>query len=279
MKRIACISTITTQTDEGDAVTQLMALYNSTRVYNRENDITGVFLVSDTSCLQIMEGNAESLASAVYRMGRDPRISDFSVVMNSNTDAAEFAGWKIRIISTGTDAHLDFVARLKESLANKIQAKNDIDSTRLACFFGKPELSEKLHTPTVAAPTPIPASISSTSKKIYDDCVLSISGWPRPTQMRMTPELIRLCSNLTKRPVHFERILALKLCSSTEKLTHYLSVLESLGLLKTHSSVGIPNLRVVSNPSIAANTTEQAVSKTADRFSRVLRRFIASAKS
>ncbi|WP_339674051.1 BLUF domain-containing protein [uncultured Zhongshania sp.] len=279
MKRIACISTITTQPDEGDASTQLMALYNSTRVYNRENDITGVFLVSDSSCLQIMEGNAESLANAIYRIGRDPRISDFSVVMNCNADAAEFAGWKIRIIGAGTDAHLDFIARLKESLADKIQAKSSTDKTRLESFFGRPELPTPTPTTTLATPTPAPANISSTSKKIYEDCVVSVSAWPRPTQMRMTPELIRLCSNLTKRPAHFERILALKLCSSNEKLTHYLSVLESLGLLKTHSSVGVPNLRVVSNPSISANTAEQPVNKTADRFSRVLRRFIASAKS
>ena len=169
--------------------------------------------------------------------------------------------------------------RLKESLADKIQAKSSTDKTRLESFFGRPELPTPTPTTTLATPTPAPANISSTSKKIYEDCVVSVSAWPRPTQMRMTPELIRLCSNLTKRPAHFERILALKLCSSNEKLTHYLSVLESLGLLKTHSSVGVPNLRVVSNPSISANTAEQPVNKTADRFSRVLRRFIASAKS
>lgn len=275
MKRIACISTITTQPDEGDISTQLMELYNSTRVYNRENDITGVILISDSSCLQIMEGNSESLASAIYRMGRDPRISDFSVVMNCNADIAEFAGWKIRILGNGTDAHLDFVARLKETLADKIQAKNNNDRTRLERFFGKQEINTNVAAPKLTEPT----SISRTSKKIYDDCVLSVSAWPRPTQMRMTPELIRLCSNLTKRPAHFERILALKLCSSNEKLTHYLSVLESLGLLKTHSSVGAPNLRVLSNTPSIANTAEQPVSKTTDRFSRVLRRFIASAKS
>ncbi|WP_269617511.1 BLUF domain-containing protein [Zhongshania sp. BJYM1] len=277
MKRIACISTITTQPDEGDASTQLMALYNSSRVYNRENDITGVFLVSDSSCLQVMEGNAESLASAVYRMGRDPRISDFSVVMNSTADVAEFSGWKIRIISAGTDAHLDFVARLKEIVADKIQAKSSHDSTRLESFFGTPKLAANSQPPKLAESTS--TGTSSTRKKVYDDCVVSVSAWPRPTQMRMTPELIRLCSNLTKRPAHFERILALKLCSSTEKLTHYLSILESLGLLKTHSSVGAPNLSVVSNQSITTNTTASAASTTADRFSRVLRRFIASAKS
>ncbi|CAA0101875.1 BLUF domain-containing protein [Zhongshania aliphaticivorans] len=275
MKRIACISTITQHPDEGDASTQLMELYNSTRVYNRENDITGVFLVSGSSCLQIMEGNAESLASAIYRMGRDSRLSDFSVVMNCNNDIAEFSGWKIRIISSGANAHLDFIARLKETLADKIQAKNNHDNARLDSFFGKPELSANVQPPTLAAPT----DVNSTSKKTYDNCVISVSAWPRPTQIRMTPELIRICSNLTKRPAHFERILALNLCSSTEKLTHYLSALESLGLLKTHSSVGTPNLRVVNNPPKATNAATQTVSSTADRFSRVLKRFIASAKA
>ena len=277
MKRIACISTLISQPDDGDASTQLMALYNSTRVYNREHDITGVFLVSESNCLQIMEGNSESLASAIYRIGREKRMSDLSVVMNCHTDVAEFSGWKIRFINDKADAHLDFITKLKATVADKIEAKSSADSARLERFFGRADASAERPIERLAAPSVV--SLDSKAPKSYEDSVVSIASWPRPTQMRLTPELIRLCSNLIKRPAHFERILALQLCSSKATLSRYLASLDGLGLLRIHSSVSGPNLRVVDGSTAQPDMDDEAVKKPSDRFSRVLRRFIASAKS
>ena len=57
MKRIACLSTLTNLPAGESGSEQLIQLYNSTRVYNREHDVTGVFLVSGAYLLQIPEGH------------------------------------------------------------------------------------------------------------------------------------------------------------------------------------------------------------------------------
>lgn len=285
MKRIACISTIVGPSGEEDSSTKLMALYNSTRVYNRENDITGVFLVSEKNCLQIMEGSSESLANAVYRISRDDRISDFSIVMNSQTKGDEFAGWTIRFINNASASHHSFLAKLQNQCFSDIQPKSDLDRERLKCFFGHARTANKNPEKTLKKIAAYPGSNSAATEtsKHYNENVVSISTWPRPTQLKMTPELIKLCSNLAKRPAHFERILAQNICSSPEKLNSYLSALERLGLLKIHATANGPNLRVIGRPSPEStpesNAAIQPTEKAADRFSSVLRRFLASAKS
>ncbi|CAA0092556.1 Uncharacterised protein [Zhongshania aliphaticivorans] len=276
MKRIACISTINGLENNGDFSSSLMDLYNSTRVHNRENDITGVFIISGSNCLQIMEGNATSVANAIYRMGRDKRISDLSVVMNCNEESPEYRGWNIRFINAGTGSHLEFITKLKKKLANKITAKTRSDHERLAQLFNDSTNSKKTSKITPLANTSAAENFKPASS--YKKHVLSISSWPRPNQLKMSPELISLCSNLMRRPIHFERILSLKICASEKNLVLNLAALDDIGLLKQHIDNDAKNINQADSRKTSPTNTSSTSRKSSDRFSRVLRRFIATTK-
>ena len=109
MKRIACLSTLTNLPAGESGSEQLIELYNSTRVYNREHDVTGVFLVSGAYLLQILEGDGQTLANLLYRFSRESLSQDVSVVYKTDISQPKFQNWSIRFVGIGDDKHLSLI--------------------------------------------------------------------------------------------------------------------------------------------------------------------------
>lgn len=261
-------------------------MYNSTRIYNREHDVTGVFLVSKNHVLQIIEGDGQALGNLIYRFGRDTRCQDLSVVYNQHTSSSQFQGWTIRFIGESSNNHSAFLQKLDQILAGNIDLKNPTDRQRYDVFFSG------LVSGTVPAPAPagqpgIEALIPTAkppladnvvplarqgARNAYQKSVISLSRWPKPSQLKLTHDLIKLCSRLVGKPVLYERLCATGICQSESVLLQYLSSLDHLGLLRTHANAESPRVTEVDMP-------VPRMEGTADRFSKVLRRFLLTTKA
>ena len=274
MKRIACLSTLTNLPAGESGSEQLIELYNSTRVYNREHDVTGVFLVSGAYLLQILEGDGQTLANLLYRFSRESLSQDVSVVYKTDISQPKFQNWSIRFVGIGDDKHREFLGKLHTLLAGQLQPRSAQDQLRLQSFFGD------LPSPATAAPQPVTEAVEknavSAPAKLhshYEKCLISLSRWPKPSQLKLSHELIKLCSRLVRKPMLYERLRALDICQSEAVLVDYLRSLEALGILSAkRDTTNVRNI-AASVPATAASPSPASA-----RFSQVLRRFLSTSK-
>lgn len=284
MKRIACLSTISEQPEQGNASAQLVDIYNSTRIFNREHDVTGVFLVCQKHVLQIIEGDGKALANLIYRFGRDSRCQDLSIICNQQASSSQFQGWTIRFIGQGGNNHSAFLQKLENILGSDVDCKSAHDRERFNLFFssafsGTQARPADPSESAVAVPDVKPGAPANVvplerqgARNAYQKSVISLVRWPKPSQLKLTHDMIKLCSRLVGKPVLYERLCATGICQSESTLLQYLSSLDRLGLLRTHAEAE----PAWSCQAVPAVTQAEG---SADRFSKVLRRFLLAAKA
>ena len=266
MKRIACLSTLADLPPGESGSEQLIELYNSTRVYNREHDVTGVFLVSGNTLLQLLEGDGQVLANLLYRFSREALSQELSVVYKVDITRPQFHNWNIRFVAKGDDKHRDFLNKLHTLLGDQLQPRSARDQQRLQTFFAKPPTR-----PTSPPPPVIECAAKDRDSRHhrYEHCLISLSRWPRPSQLKLSHELIKLCSRLVRKPVRYERLRALDICPSETALVDYLQRLEALGLLRADRDAAA---------AVAAPAPTSTATPSSARFSQVLRRFLSTSK-
>lgn len=253
MKRIAFIGSIVKQKE----TSQLMALYNESRIFNNENGVKGVFLVSKDIILQVLEGKSEKVAEATYRFRRSKYIDNFSVVLNNNIENPLFKNWPLRFVNKSNSAHCDFIQNLAKILKPKlnIQAKSDrialdtiFDTSNTVISFPK----ENTDVENKNDENPV--------NQNFEGKALSVSGWPKATKIPMTPPLIKTCSLMSSAYIDYNELVDRKIWPTQKELNSFLHILDGLGLLKVADSEPHEEQPVA----VAAN----------DRFSSLLRRFI-----
>lgn len=259
IRRIAFLATMPGDTNDSQYADRVYQLFESARIYNKAHDINGAFLVRDNNLLLIIEGKASDLAKVTYQMGRDPRIADLSVVINRDTPTALFNRWAIKLLNNGHDEHTTFLAKLQYALNSQLEIRAEADRARLAAFFLTPPRHHNADTQPMA---------SSAPSQRYQSMLLSMKSWPRPTQLRLTADLIKLCPLLIGHQVSYQRLLDLNIFASEEKLLEQLRLLDDVQALELSPLPANASLHKI------GDQTPVSSSSPSSTFSQALRRFI-----
>lgn len=260
-RRIAFLATLPGETTDSQYAERIYHLFDSARIYNKEHHINGAFLVRHNTVFQILEGRAGEMAKYVYQIGRDPGISFVSVILNQEVARPLFNRWTIKLLNEGHGDHTEFLEKLHYSLKPQWLIQHEKDKSRLAEIFPN-HLNERIRKKT-------PAVVGDYGSR-YRQAALSMKSWPRPTQLRLTADLIKLCPRLIGKKIGYQRLLSMKLFLSEEKLLEQLRLLDHIKVLEVspiHHSASLQSSQeqVVSPPATASSGS---------LFSQALRKFI-----
>ncbi len=256
MKRVVYVSTLNKPEAGRSVASVLLLILNTAKVHNKTNDITGVLLVSGNTCLQVLEGPSQALAHLMYRINRDTRHRNVKMVINTKIEKRIFNQWNMKLIPKGSEAEPLILDHLRKGHPEVFFSKVVAASARMKVFF----------------PDGVtPRSAVKTKPKYdnpYEGMALSITAWPSPKQLRLTTEIVRLCSCLTKKPVPFNDLVMKGIYQNQAQLVCGLNEIKQTGILQLRTK-----------PLNALNTmTQTPTTGGQDRFSQVLRRFIDIAK-
>lgn len=272
MKRIACLSTLRSNADSQSLSSgHLVEIYNTSRVLSRRHGVTGVFLVSDNYLLQVAEGESEHLSRMIYILNRNDNIIDTNVIANQTIERPVFPGWTIRVLDNMADNRQSFLGKIGLLLAKDIHLKSDLDALRLSYFFDLKDALSRANSKQSNAPT---EAQQNQAEIDFEGKMLSLTQWPKPSQLRLTVETMNLCSQLVGKTTSYEALKTLGIFSSEQGLRDSLNRLNSFGTLNVSSSgTGIQDNSAPSN----VTPLTKKIGNRGDRFSRVLRRFIETA--
>ena len=116
----------------------LVALLSEARSANTDRDVTGLLLYREGSFYQVLEGSESAVMATYQDIEGDPRHKEVRILFNGETDAREFADWKMGFLNLdGVDVETlsgfsDFMTRdaqPQEFLENLSRGK------RLALMF------------------------------------------------------------------------------------------------------------------------------------------------
>jgi hypothetical protein len=116
----------------------LVALLSEARNANADRDVTGLLLYREGSFYQILEGSESAVMATFHEIEGDPRHKEVRILFNGETDAREFADWRMGFLNLdGVDpdtlsGYSDFMTRdtqPQEFLENLSRGK------RLALMF------------------------------------------------------------------------------------------------------------------------------------------------
>ena len=116
----------------------LVALLDEARSANTDRDVTGLLLYREGSFYQVLEGSESAVMATFQEIEEDPRHKEVRILFDGETDAREFADWKMGFLNLdGVDVNTlsgfsDFMSRdaqPQEFLENLSRGK------RLALMF------------------------------------------------------------------------------------------------------------------------------------------------
>ncbi|MDO6747007.1 BLUF domain-containing protein [Gilvimarinus sp. 1_MG-2023] len=261
MKRIACLCTITEPEDHTSHSENVFYIFDSARKFNKEQNIVGTFLVLNNVLLQILEGEPSGLANVVYRVNRDPRISNVAVILNTAIETPSFTRWSIKLLSEQCAAHRTYLQKIHSLINEKSLLKTNEDRIRYNKIF-QSILSENIK----QNQTPEEDSYTSTS---FNNTLLGMSSWPRPTQLRVNAGLMKICPLLIGHTIEYKKLLELELFNSAQELNSYLQQLREAKALTIIQTQDPSNLH-----SFEAHQNKNQQTPRPGRFSQALKNFI-----
>ena len=89
MLRIVYVSTLEPDVSEDD----IADLVDKAAAFNKAHGITGVLALKDRRVCQILEGPEAAVAALFRSIGRDPRHSRVTEIVNVPIDAVTFEDW------------------------------------------------------------------------------------------------------------------------------------------------------------------------------------------
>ncbi len=276
MKRVACLCTI--QSDSSDTSSQVIEVFNTIRSFNHNNQITGAVVVDHCYLLMIVEGESNYLGNIIFKVRQDPRLKDFSLILNEPIDRLGFSSLCIKLNRDGAESHNKIYDKIHRLLSNNVDLKSKIDEQRLDVFLQADFISADhtfgAHNNSCATP-PVKIQLSKPGETItsFSNSVVSLSAWPKPGKIKLCPELIKVCARLVGKPHRFDDLLKANIVTSESALNKHLNDLHQLGILKKHSSAVKPQLI-----GISGGLSSPPKPPTNDRFGTVLRNFLSAAR-
>lgn len=267
IKRIACQASIKPSSSSPDYSDQIFSLFNNARLFNREHDIVGVFLVNGNQLLQVIEGEQHQLAKAVYNIHRDPRLHDVSIIMNRGFDTPYFTHWSIRIIKSENEANASYLRSIKRLLLPY-------------CTFTSGRERERFERLVNENATPLAGENITLDKEPenFHGLTLGMKRWPKPNRLRLNAPLMRLCQILVGHNVPYQRLRHLNIFGSDSELDKHLLTLYRSQALDV--SEAVETRGTVESLDERRNAADPKGDETKpNRFSQALRQFIHTQKA
>lgn len=262
MKRLVSIGRLSAS-EAASRTEQIMNLFNEQRLFNLNLNVHGALLVNSEVVLSIFEGADEAVAQAFYQFNKLHALADFSHILNLKTDNGICNSWQLKFYRSESESCQNFVERLQtmidqEGRFENVNAKELwlklIDSVEsVNDELDKPLNSQNDFDPTVPMFPPFEASM------------LALRAWPKPSQIKLTPSIMKACATLVKKPMSYPDLLNMGIWQSADDLQSFLKTTHQLGLLKT-SSVTVSTSR----PQPVRKVSSES------RFSKLLKKLIST---
>lgn len=265
MKRIGCVGEI--KSDKNTGLSEaVVGIFNELRVFNNEYSINGVFLVFHNTVLQILEGETHQVASAIYKLGRDPRLANVSILFNNDVNSEYFSSWKVRFLQSSSKSHKQYLDQLYEDIFEGVDisdadAKERVDQL----FFKRGSTAEVGASQAAGGVTSLKDSII-TLKDLHK-MEFGITGWPKPGQLTLTPQVMKACSLLSKSPLSYRGLVSRQVWSTEKELDVFLGQMLALGLIR---------LTGVKANDLQGSAALDSTPPVKDRFGQLMKRFLTS---
>ena len=116
----------------------LVALLSEARNANADRDVTGLLLYREGSFYQVLEGSESAVMATFHDIKGDLRHKEVRILFNGETDAREFADWKMGFLNLdGVD--LDTLSGFSDFMTRDAQPQEFLENLsrgkRLALMF------------------------------------------------------------------------------------------------------------------------------------------------
>ena len=116
----------------------LVALLSEARNANADRDVTGLLLYREGSFYQVLEGSESAVMATFQEIEGDPRHKEVRILFHGETDAREFADWKMGFLNLdGVD--LDTLSGFSDFMTRDAQPQEFLENLsrgkRLALMF------------------------------------------------------------------------------------------------------------------------------------------------
>ena len=271
MRRVAYIGELSDRFVVNNSFSkEIMSVLNTSRNYSKSHKITGVILIFEKIILQYCEGEKSDIAKLLYVLKKEHVIQNFSVVLNRDYNERLFPEWTIRLFAPGMNHYNHSVSQIYANCAGAFQFTSSVSKSHFQMMIDKAKNSSASN-PQLKSVGKSQLQKTKNLAKIrptafYQDKVLNMHTWPKPTQVNQTGDLISLCSYLVGKHRHYNELIELKVCGDEQNLKMNLGVLDELGMLNTDISGAQAKSRI-----------NQGSAK--DKLSQALTKFIAASRS
>ena len=116
----------------------LVALLSEARNANADRDVTGLLLYREGSFYQVLEGSESAVMATFQEIEGDPRHKEVRILFHGETDAREFADWKMGFLNLdGVD--VDTLSGFSDFMTRDAQPQEFLENLsrgkRLALMF------------------------------------------------------------------------------------------------------------------------------------------------
>ena len=116
----------------------LIALLSEARNANADRDVTGLLLYREGSFYQVLEGSESAVMATFHEIEVDPRHKEVRILFHGETDAREFADWKMGFLNLdGVD--VDTLSGFSDFMTRDAQPQEFLENLsrgkRLALMF------------------------------------------------------------------------------------------------------------------------------------------------
>lgn len=271
IKRIACLATLLNDVEGSHYSELVFGAFESSRIYNKANNINGAFLVRDNSILQILEGEANNLANTMYRINRDSKISMNSIILNHEITSPIFTRWNIKLLNDGSITHHNYIKKLLEMILPDVAIRSSADQNQFNYIF---EIGANNTLQTQPAISTNNRSLKKLNTHRFSNTTLFMKSWPSPTKLRLNAPLMKISSVLIGHNVDYQRLVDLQLFSSEQELQDTLALLEQAEALLITEKTTPENVAFINK----IDTTTKP-DKSSRRFSQALKKFIGSQRA
>lgn len=116
----------------------LVALLSEARNANADRDVTGLLLYREGSFYQVLEGSESAVMATFRDIKGDLRHKEVRILFNGETDAREFADWKMGFLNLG-GVDLDTLSGFSDFMTRDAQPQEFLENLsrgkRLALMF------------------------------------------------------------------------------------------------------------------------------------------------
>lgn len=210
MKCITYVSKFIVSTNGAMIPSGLADIFSTSRLKNREYNITGVMSYKQGRYIQVLEGDTENIDRLLANIEKDPRHQEMEVLLDFPISRRYFPDEPMKILPSVKN-DLDFIKFINAN-NHAISFLNESQLKLLSFFYN-----------------PIHKSSQFTTDFVGKN--LMLTAWPDFTVIVPSPIIIELCARLIRSPYSYNELLNTREFGE-EQLKKTLITFNALGILK-----------------------------------------------